>query len=276
MTLARDGLGGEALDVGAEDSVESWATALSGIDAVYHLAGIAHRMADPAAIEQINERWTLTLFRAAGAAGVQDFVWLSSIKVLGEQRGCPLRESDPYAEAEADIYTAGKIRAERGLLELESRFPGTRMAILRPPLVYGPGVKANFLSLLIWARRCERGLPLPLGAARAPRSLIGVWNLCDVMLSALGHRGIFHCADSTDLSVVDLLTNLGARRRLLLPVPAGVMAHLLRLAGADSVYQRLYRPLQVDQRRSNEALGWTPTHSAREQLVETVSWFQSR
>lgn len=277
LTLERDGLAGETVAARAEDPAEIWAERLNGIDSVIHLAGIAHQAADPARIEAINARWPVTLYRAAAEAGVENFLWLSSIKTLGEESVRPFQETDSYVAGGLDAYALGKVRAETGLLALQANFPATRMAILRPPLVYGPGVKANFLSLLKWARRAAAGLPLPLGAATAPRSLIGVHNLCDVIEVALGHRGVFHCADERDLSVAELLTLLGAPAHLLLPVPPGVMGALLRAAGQSSTFQRLYRPLQVDQRQSNQTLGWAPEHSVEAQLAETVAWFlQSR
>ena len=278
LTLQRDGLPGETLNLSAADGMDSWSHALHGIDQVIHLAGLAHRHPDPAQLEETNTRWPLRLFRAAGRASLDSFVWLSSIKVLGEVSERPLKETDPYAEGDPSVpldpYASSKIQAERALRQAQAEFPGTRLAIVRPPLVYGPGVKANFLSLLRWAERCGRGLPLPLGAARAPRSLIGVANLCEVIVASLARRGVFHCADDEDLSVAELLVKVGARPDRLWAVPDGLIRNLSCALGWQGTYQRVFQPLQVEQTQSRQVLGWTPVRSTDEQLMETLAWFQ--
>lgn len=243
--------------------------ALEGVEAVIHLAAIAHRHAGADELERINARWPVALYRAAEAAGVSEFVFLSSIKVLGNVSAAPFKEMDSYRPG--DEYARAKMRAELDLLGA-SESGRLGLTIIRPPLVYGPGVKANFLSLLRLAALGARGLPLPFGAARAPRSLIGIRNLCSLISTALGAGGIVHAADREDLQVAALLRSLGARR--LISVPAPVMRMLLTLTGRRGVFERLFEPLQVDQRQSVQRLGWAPPHTVAEQLEETLAWFR--
>ena len=254
-------------------SVTDWAQGLEGIDLVVHLAGVAHRRAPLDELLAVNERWPVTLFEAASAAGVADFVWLSSIKVLGDTSEQPLRATDAYRPA--DEYAESKMRSEIKLLDIAPASK-TVLSIIRPPLVYGPGVKANFAALIRLAQRCGRGLPLPLGAATAMRSLIGVANLCDLMVTVPGHSGIFHGADAEDISVVKLLEALGARHARLLPLPASLLRGLAALTGQRGLYGKLFQPLQIDQRATLSALHWQPPLTMAEQIEETVAWYRQK
>lgn len=266
VTLARDGLAGSTLPLDADSSREAWARGLSGIDGIIHLAAIAHRIPDVAALEHVNVRWPLTLFDAAADAGVRQFLFLSSIKVLGDVSVRPFRVDDAYAPG--DAYGESKVRAERGLLERHASRPVPRLAIVRSPLVYGPGVKANFRTLMVWADRGRRGLPLPFGAARAPRSFISVTNLCEALIAAFGQSGIYHCADPEDLSVAELLEMLGVPRSRLIPLPAWLMHGIFAVLGRGAVFDRLYRPLQLDCSATRAAIGWSP----RQTTAEALSW----
>ena len=279
LTLARDGLsrggaGELVLAVGAESSIDDWAAALGGVDAVIHLAAIAHQGAEPdlEALISVNVHWPVRLFKAAAQAGVRDFVFLSSIKVFGDRSLRPLRVEDAYAPD--DNYGESKVHAEQALLAAQRESAHIRLAIIRTPLVYGPGVKANFRTLLAWAARGRRGLPLPFGAARAPRSLVSVQNLTEAIVASLGHNGIFHCADAADLSVAELLQMLGVPHWLLLPVPAGVMRLILLWSGREAYYQRLFEPLQLDIAGSSRALGWVPRHTSENSLALTMAWWR--
>ena len=235
-----------------------WQQALSGVDVLFHLAGIAHRSARPEELTAINTYSPVHLARAAAAANVGAFVWLSSIKVLGETSSRPLPESAPYMPQ--DIYGASKAKSEQALLSLPVT-TAMRLCIVRPPLIYGPGVKANFRMLLSLAAKARRGLPLPLGAARAPRSLLSVSLLCEYLVAVAerGERGIYHVADDQDRSVVQLLRELCAPTRItLLSLPAGFIRVLLGLVGRGAVYGRLFEPLQLDCTDSYQRLGWQP------------------
>jgi nucleoside-diphosphate-sugar epimerase len=247
--------------------------ALGGIDVIVHLAGVAHRRADADELTATNERWPLQLYRAASEAGVKRFVWLSSIKVLGEVSTRPLLVDAPYAPE--DPYAHSKMVAEKALVDAAA-VASTQLAIVRPPLIYGPGVKANFLALLKLARLSHLGLPLPLGAARAPRSFVGVRNLVDliILLTERGN-GIYHVSDPEDLCVVDLFSRLGGRAGLMLPVPSAVMRRMAIYTGQLSVYQRLFESLQLDQSATLAALDWQPPVGATQQLEETMAWYLS-
>lgn len=251
------------------------ARALEGADAVYHLAAlVGGRLRHAAAADYVavNSDLSLRLFRAARMAGAGLFVWLSTIKVLGEVAETPLRPEAPYAPA--DEYAASKMRAEQALLECD---PGSmRLLIVRPPLVYGPGVKGSFAKLL---RLCRTGLPLPLGAASARRSMIGRDNLADFLAhaaSASGNVGpILHVRDAEEWRVMDLaaeLQRLAGHPRRQFPMARRLLAPLARSAGLDGALSRLFDPLRVDAEESQRRLGWQPLRRSREMLEETVAW----
>jgi len=250
--------------------------ALAGSDVLVHLAGLAHDRAggaDSQALESINRDWTLRLYEACRRAGVAQMIWLSSIKVLGDVAAEPLSEQAPYAPA--DAYARSKAAAERGLLDAQQA--PTALTIVRPPLVYGPGVAGNVRLLLRWL---DRGVPLPLGRAHARRSLLGVTSLAQALVHLVGRQSdearILHLADDDDLRVVDLLEALASglgRRPRLFAVPPPVLRAGAHLLGRSAVYERLFEPLRVDQRSSRAWLGWSPTVSQQQQLTETGQWY---
>ena len=211
------------------DSRTDWGEALTACDTVVHLAARVHMMRDGAAdplaeYRAVNVAGTLALAERAAAAGASRFIFVSSIKVNGEstRRGQAFSEAD--APAPADAYGISKAEAEAGLLA--GRLPGAmEVVVIRPPLVYGPGVQANFLRMSQWL---ARGIPLPLGAIRENRrSLVGVDNLVSLLLACLHHPAaanqIFLAGDGEDLSTAELLRRtaaaLGVQARLI-PVPA--------------------------------------------------------
>jgi len=271
VTLARDRFGANKLAIHRDTPESETVEALRGLDVIIHLAGVAHRRTSASELMSTNQHWPLRLYRAAIAAGVPRFVWLSSIKVLGEVSPRPLTGDAPYAPI--DAYGRSKMEAEKAMMAA-AREGGTELAIVLSPLVYGPGVKANFRLLLKFARLSRLGLPLPLGAARAPRSFVGVRNLVDLIgvLTRRG-RGIYHVADPEDLSVVDLFGYLGGRRRLMVSIPRVIMCRVAGLAGWYSLYQRLFESLQLDQSATRTALGWQPPFGVEQQLEETMAWY---
>src|SRR6185436_9314596 len=219
--------GVERVDVGDLSASTDWAAALDGVDAVIHLAARVHVMRDRASdalaeCRRVNVDGSLALARAAAAAGVRRFVFVSSVKVNGE-RG---RFTEADAPAPCDPYGISKHEAEAGLREIAA---ATRLevAIVRPPLVYGPGVKANFLALMNAVRR---GLPLPLGALDNRRSLVALDNLVGFLIAVLDHPAAanetFLVSDGEDLSTADLVVRLGramGRPARLIPVPAALL-----------------------------------------------------
>lgn len=249
--------------------------ALGGVDNVYFLAGMAHRpltAADADMLHALNvaapQRW----LKAADRAGVRQFVWLSSIKVLGDTSARPLTAQDPYRPA--DAYARSKVAAERGLLGLMRS--AISLAVVRPPLVYGPGVGGNFATLLRWA---AGAMPLPLGCATAPRSLVSVGNLCDLLERLCrGGDGVYHVADDEDVHVAALLgevRQLLGRPPRLVAVPRPIMRAAAQIAGRRAVYQRLFEPLQVDTAATRAALAWRPPQRRAEALEETVAWLST-
>ena len=259
-----------------------WSAALEGVDAVAHLAARVHvmreRAADPlAAFRRTNVEGTLRLARSAAAAGVKKFVFLSSVKALGEATpDGPFTDSSPADPR--DPYGVSKREAETGLSELAAG-SGMEVAILRPPLVYGPGVKGNFLSLL---RLIERGVPLPLAGLRNRRSLLYLGNLVDAIDLCLSHDGAagrtFLIRDGEDLSSAELVRRLAAalgRRAPLFSLPEGVLRLAASCIGRRAAAQRLLGSLTVDDGRLRRDLGWSPPFAVEEALAETAAWFQA-
>jgi len=261
--------------VGNLMSTTDWLTALKGVDAVVHCAARVHMMrdevGDPSEVyRQVNVQGTLNLARQAAQAGVRRFVFVSSIKVNGEVTllGRPFKADD--APAPEDAYGLSKVEAEAGLWQLAQE-TGMEVVIIRPPLVYGPGAKGNFSSLLRWV---ARGFLLPLGAVTANRrSLVGLDNLVDLILTCLQHpkaaNQTFLVSDGEDLSTTELLQRMGKamnRPARLLPVPVSLLAFAARLLGKRAVAQRLLGSLQVDISKTCELLDWRPPVSVDEGL----------
>ena len=249
---------------------------LAGADVVFNLAGIAHEslaQADPEALLAVNVDAAMRVLRAADRVAVPQLVWLSSIKVLGDVSDRPLRPNDPYRPG--DAYARSKVRAEQVLQDYPAR--ATHLAVVRPPLVYGAGVGGNFLRLLRWV---DKGVPLPLATASAPRSMVGIGNLCDLLCRlSEPNAGIFHVADERDLSVAELIGVLSDaldRPCRLWPMPQQLLHAVARLAGRAATYSRLFDPLQVDQTHTAAALGWRPPYPNLAQLQATAAWFQQQ
>jgi nucleoside-diphosphate-sugar epimerase len=275
----RPGLDFRVEDIGP---LTEWSGAFESVDSVVHLAARVHVMRDSAAdpltaFRRTNVEGTEALARAAVRAGVRRFVFVSSVKVYGERTGDqPFTERDtPHPE---DAYSRSKWEAEQRLAEVAA---GTGMAvtILRPPLMYGPGVKGNFLSLM---RAVARGWPLPLASIRNARSLLYVGNLADAIACCLGDaRSGLHTyllSDREDVSTPELIRRLSAafgRPARLLPVPAAWLEAGLRVLGRSGAYERLAGSLQVDSSAIAADLGWNPCSAMEAGLRETVDWFRS-
>jgi nucleoside-diphosphate-sugar epimerase len=256
-----------------------WTDALARVDCVVHLAARVHQMKDRApdplaAYREVNALGTANLARAAAAAGVRRLVFLSSVKVLGDGRAMPYRETD--TPAPPDPYGQSKWEAEQALAETAAK-TGLEVVILRPPLVYGPGVRANFLRLM---ELVSRGVPLPLGAIGNRRSLAFVGNLADAVLAAATHPAAagetFLVSDGEDLSTPELIRRLAAaldRAPRLLHVPPALLRGAAGVLGKRAAAERLLGSLAVDSTRIRERLGWTPPYSVDRGLAETARWF---
>jgi len=254
---------------------------LQGVDVVVHLASRVHIMndteADPlAAFRRVNVGHTLALARSAASAGVRRFVFVSSVKVNGEQTtpGRPFRETDPSAPV--DSYGVSKMEAEEALkaLALET---GLEVVIIRPVLVYGPGVKANFESMMKWL---VKRVPLPFGAIRNQRSLVALDNLVSLILTCTTHPAAsnetFLASDGEDVSTTELLRKLakamGAPARLV-PIPQWVLVCGAALIGKKALSQRLCGSLQVDITKARQVLGWQPPLTLEQGLDVTAQHY---
>jgi nucleoside-diphosphate-sugar epimerase len=270
----------ESAVVGDITSQTDWSTALKGVDTVIHAAARVHCVNDAAEEPyfEVNARGTLGLARAAVRAGVTRFIYLSSVKVNGE--GEPAR---PYTTSDephpGDAYARSKWLAERYLHDVVEA-TGMQGVVVRAPLVYGPGVKGNFLQLLHWV---QRGRPVPLGGIDNARSLVSVWNLCDLLRLTMEHPraagGTWMVSDGEDLSTPELVRRIAhamGRRATLLPVPARLLRAAGALLGKGAEMRRLCGSLTVDIAPTRERLGWSPPLSIDEALERTVGWYQSQ
>lgn len=269
--------------VGDLSATTSWQAALSGCDCIVHLAARVHVMdeqaGDPlAAFRAINVDATLHLAREAVAAGVRRFVFVSSIKVNGEETSDrPFTAFD--IPAPLDPYGQSKLEAELALQELASS-TGLELVIVRPPLVYGPGVRANFLNLM---KLVNKGLPLPLGAVHNRRSMVAVDNLVDLLILCCRHEQaagqIFMVSDGQDVSVTELLQQLAQamhKRVWLLPVPSSWMIAAAWLLGKSAIANRLFGSLQVDIGHTQQRLQWQAPVSMQQALKDTVAHFLAK
>lgn len=252
--------------------------ALHGIDVVVHLAARAHIMKDDVPdplieYRKVNVEGTLNLARQAAQAGVKRFIFISSIKVNGEQTplGKPFTPGEPPASNEP--YGISKYEAEQGLQQLASE-TGMEIVIIRPPLVYGPGVKGNFATMICWI---NKGIPLPLGAIHNQRSLVGLDNLVDFIITCIDHPAAanqtFLVSDGEDLSTTELLRRVGqamGKPACLIPVPMSALKFGARLLGKQAMAQRLCGNLQIDISKAREVLGWSPPVSVDEGLRRAV------
>ncbi len=254
---------------------------LGQTDAVLHLAARVHvmkdRSADPAAqYRRMNVDVTRHLAQAALRSGVGRFVFLSSIKVNGETTGGqPFTEDDPPAPE--DPYGQSKWEAEQALAEVAAK-DGLEVAVLRPPLIYGPGVGANFLSLL---RLCDTSLPVPLGGiTENRRSLLYVGNLADAIAAALTHKAAagqtFLVCDGPPVSTAELVDQLQralGRPARQIPVPPGLLHALLACAGRSAAADRLVGSLEIDSSRIQRVLGWRAPWTLQAGLTATAAWY---
>ena len=261
---------------------QDWTSALAGVSVVVHCAARVHVMSEEAAdplfeFRRVNVDGTLNLARQASEAGVHRFVFISSIKVNGEctELGHPFTADQ--IPVPSDPYGVSKYEAEIGLRAL-SEENGMEVVIIRSPLVYGPGVKANFLSMMNWL---WRGIPLPLGGiTKNRRSFVFLDNLVDLINVCISHPAAsnqtFLVSDDEDLSTAGLLERMAlalGRKSKLIAVPAGLVALGARLIGRSDISQRLCGSLQVDIKKTKDLLGWSPPESVDEGLRATAAHF---
>jgi len=256
------------------DSFTNWSCMLKNQHVVIHTAARAHIMKDEVGdrlveYRRVNVGGTLNLARQAVDAGVKRFIFLSSIKVNGEQTSFGQRFTAQDNPAPEDAYGISKYEAEQGLIQIAAE-TGLEVVIIRPPLVYGPGVKGNFSSM---TRVVKKGFPLPLGAVHNKRSLVALDNLVDLIITCIDNPAaanqVFLAGDGEDFSTTELLRAVAKAAGVpsnLIPLPASVLMFIASLLGKKEIAQRLLGSLQVDISKARDLLGWTPPLSVEEGL----------
>ena len=266
------------VQVGGLSAGTDYSVALKSVDVVIHAAARVHVMHDQVAdplseFRKVNVEGTLNLARQAADAGVQRFVFISSIKVNGESTklGKPFTAEDNITTQ--DPYGLSKWEAEQGLLQI-AKETGMQVVVIRPPLIYGEGVKANFKKMM---HGVAKGLPLPLGAVHNQRSLVALDNLVDFIILCAQHpkaaNEVFLISDGEDVSTTELLQKVAkamGKKARLLPVPVGLMRFVAKLLGKEDVANRLFGSLQVDSSKAREILDWQPVTTMDEQLKKMV------
>ena len=251
-----------------------WSIAIQNQDVVIHTAARVHIMKDSVSdplseYRKVNVDGTLNLARQSATAGVKRFIFISSIKVNGEQiaPGLPFQPKDEAKPI--DPYGLSKWEAEQGLQQI-AKETGMEVVTIRPPLVYGLGVKGNFANLIKLVRK---GLPLPLGAIHNRRSMIALDNLVDLIITCIEHPNaanqVFLASDGQDLSTTELLQGLAqamGKPSRLLPIPGALLSLAASVLGKKSIADRLLGSLQVDISKTQDLLNWTPPISVDEGL----------
>jgi UDP-glucose 4-epimerase len=284
-TLTRKGfkLEGQKQNLVLDDYTDSSIiqTAFNGVDVVIHLAARVHVMNETdsdalGAYRAINVRNTVALAQAAVAAGVKRFVYLSSVKVNGEETSEGNSFSADGLPNPQDPYGISKLEAENALLALSQK-TGMEVVIIRPPLVYGPGVVANFAAMM---KAVARGMPLPLGAIRNRRSMVFIGNLIDLILLCTTHSAasgqVFLVSDDHDISLPELLKNLALALKVpvrLISISVSWIWLIATLFGRRNMAQRLCSSLQLDISKTKERLSWEPPYSLEQGLAKTAQWF---
>jgi nucleoside-diphosphate-sugar epimerase len=273
--------GGKAFNIGEIDSNTNWMDALDGVDCIVHCAARTHMMENKQsdslyAYRRINVDGTRNLAKQAAGIGIKRFIFLSSIKVNGE--GTIALKSFKYNDISQpeDAYGISKWEAEQALLEI-SKQTGLEVVIIRPPLVYGEGVKGNFLRLLDLV---YKQMPLPFAKINNLRSFIGLDNLIDLIICCIDHPKAagknFLVSDGEDLSTPDLIMKLSKlmdKSPRLFQFPQLIIQLTARLVGKSSEVKRLLESLRIDNSYTREILGWSPVLSLDESLKKTVRWY---
>ncbi len=267
------------VETGDIDQATAWAETLNGIELVIHTAAHVHvrgKEDAEARFQAVNVGGTLNLARQALGAGVKRFLFLSSIKVNGESTapGRPFLPDD--VPAPADAYGRSKHEAEIGLKEL-SQDSDMAWVVIRPPLVYGPGVKANFLALMRWI---YNGWPVPLGSAKNRRSLVAIDNLIDLIatcaVNPAAANEVFTVSDDDDVSTSELVRRIGValhKPAKIAPVPGALMRAGAALLGKHRAVEPLVSSLQVDISKTGRVLGWSPVTDMQTALNKTARHF---
>jgi len=276
-----DGTIDRAFSVGDIGPDTKWDTAVIGIDVVVHLAARVHVMIDNienplSEYRRVNVEGTKKLALAAVDAGVKRFIYVSTIKVNGE---ATIRR--PYSSSDnprpADDYAQSKLEAENNLWNIAAN-TGLEVVIVRPPLVYGPGVRANFLRLIAWV---DRGVPLPFLSVANSRSFVALDNLVDLLILCVNHSRaagkVLLVSDDEDISTVELVRRIAGcmgKQARMLAIPENILKGIAKILGKQAVVGRLTGSLQLDISDTKKALNWRPPVKLDEALCEVVTWYQ--
>lgn len=260
---------------------EGYVEALLGVECVIHCAARTHVMneelKDPLSVyRQVNVNGTLNLAKQAAAVGVKRFIFISSIKVNGEATTEGQKFSSTGEASPQDPYGISKSEAEAGLLSI-AKDSGMEVVIIRPPLIYGPGVKGNFLNLL---KLSKLPIPLPFGLINNKRSMVYLYNLVDLIRVCIDHpkaaNRIFLASDGDDLSLTRLLTLIRKamnKTSFLIPIPKSIFQFIGRLTGKTEVIDRLVGDLQIDDSDVKDYLGWNAPYTVEQGIKSTVDDF---
>lgn len=269
----------DQIAIGDINETTDWSPALNGIEVVIHTAARVHHMKEctesAAELHRVNVMGTLNLAKQAAQAGVRRIVFISSIKAMGEYGHFHVKdECHPQ-----DAYGISKRNAELGLLKIAQETE-MELVILRLPLVYGPGVKANFLRLI---HLVEKGIPIPFGMVQNARSFIGLTNLVDVITTCIHHPAaagkIYLVSDNEDVSTPRLILVIAKafnRKVRLIPIPPFLIKATALILGKKEFSKRLLASLTVDISPIQQELNWLPPLTLQEGLVETISWYKSK
>ncbi|NQV72052.1 NAD-dependent epimerase/dehydratase family protein [bacterium] len=265
----------EYVEIGDINDKTDWSLALKDVDAVVHLAARVHQTdkkagADIEAFRSVNVQGTKSLAKSAIAAGVNQFVFLSSIKVNGES-GTFSETSKPDPK---DAYGISKLEAEEILTDI-FRGKDKSLVIIRPPLIYGPGVKANLNALI---RLVRTGVPLPFGSFKNKRSLIGIGNLVDLLISCLRKAPegshVYLVSDGkavSTLHLVEAIAKADHRRTINIPIPMPLISLVAIMLGKSEMMQKLGGDLVIDSDKLSTELGWIPPFSFQESISRMIA-----
>lgn len=271
----------DRVEVGEINSDTQWHKALDGVDSVIHLAARAHKFGDASVnsvlYTETNARGTVNLVRQSARFGVRRFILLSTVKVNGEAtQGVSFTSSD--LRHPIGPYAVSKAESETGALTV-SALTNMDVAVVRSPIIYGPGVKGNFLRLLQWI---DKERLLPLGSVCNQRSMVSVLNLSDLLMrlveADVGRESIWMVSDGEDMSTPELVRRIAYlmdRRVKLLPAPVWGLKILGNLFGYDSQVERLCSSLIVDMSKTCNDLCWRPPFSVKDGLIQTIQWYLS-
>ena len=264
--------------------MSDWLPMLKNVDVLIYAAARVHVMQDDegdplAEFRKVNTYAALSLAGKASQTGVKRFIYISSVKVNGEMSALkkPFTPEDQFIPD--DPYGLSKYEAEQGLLALAKK-TGMEVVIIRPPLVYGPEVRANFASMMRWV---NKGIPLPFGAIHNQRSLVALDNLVSFIVHCIDHpkaaNEVFLISDGEDVSTTELLHKVAKalnKKSRLIPIPVSFMRFVAKLVGKSDVADRLFGSLQVDSSKARDLLDWKPVTTMDEQLQKTALAFLSK